>query len=308
MADERNQVASFTPPEGVTVLHELGNGLLFVRADVTAVREQDINAQYMKPEMFKQLVENVKKRGSLESIPFLALTDKVEIVSGHHRYRAAREAGLQTIDALLDVSGLTRSQIASKQLAHNAISGESDIDTVKEIAKLISDVDDLLESYIANDVLQNEIDKAEKLIANLAPKVDFDWKTVSFLFLPHQVGDLSLLVEQVKGSQDFIGVAALEQFEDFAEALRRYSKFQDVKAIGAGIHAMIQAANAQMSAAGYEDNAEYVPASRVLGGAVVPADTAMLVKDAIKAETKKSGLDPWSVLRQWAEKSLGNGG
>ena len=102
-------------------LADLGSGLIIARVKVADVREQDINARIMKPEMMKQLTDNIRKRGQLESLPYCALTDKIEIISGHHRFRAAREAGMKEVIVILDISGLNRSQIAAKQIPHNAI-------------------------------------------------------------------------------------------------------------------------------------------------------------------------------------------
>lgn len=73
--------------------------------------------------------------------------------------------------------------MAAKQLAHNAISGFDDQSTLKEIAKMIDDVDDMLESYIGKDIIGEPMAELEKL---LSPKVEFDWKNVTFTFLPHQ--------------------------------------------------------------------------------------------------------------------------
>ena len=58
----------------------------------------------MKNEMQRQLTDNIKKRGQLESLPFCALTQnetRIEIISGHHRIRSAKEA-LKEPDAELD--------------------------------------------------------------------------------------------------------------------------------------------------------------------------------------------------------------
>lgn len=78
------------------------------RVDPSSLREQDLNARTMPREKFNQLVENVKRRGQLEELPYCAETEKgIEIVSGHHRVRAAKNAGLETIPVLLDRSGLS---------------------------------------------------------------------------------------------------------------------------------------------------------------------------------------------------------
>lgn len=69
------------------VYHELNNK---ERVPAECIREQDINARIMKNEMQRQLTDNIKKRGQLESLPFCALTEdgnRIEIISGHHRIR-----------------------------------------------------------------------------------------------------------------------------------------------------------------------------------------------------------------------------
>jgi hypothetical protein len=244
------------------------------------VREQDINARVMKTEMFKQLVDNIKKRGQLESLPLCALTDKIEIISGHHRVRAAREAGMNEIIIILDVSGLNRSQVAAKQLAHNAISGFDDQDTLKEIAKLISDVDDMLESFIGKDVLGEPMAELEKL---LAPKVEFDWKNITFSFLPHQVNDLQKLISTLELSDpEFVGVASLDAHASFIDALVKYQKFANVKNIGSAIHAMIRATEQIYEDVGFDGSEEWVQLGTIFGNAAVPKESAEVMKQALK--------------------------
>lgn len=140
---------------------------------------------------FNQLVANIEKRGTLEQLPYCVLTDRgVEIVSGHRRTRAARAAGLDHINVLLDRTELTRSSIAAKQLAHNAIEGTDDEDMLRRIADIITDVDDMLESAIDKEYFDAVQEKARQMPV---PQVDFDWKTVQLTFLDHQVCDLNRL-------------------------------------------------------------------------------------------------------------------
>ena len=77
---------------------ELGHGLIVAKVPFTSLREQDINARIMKNEMQKQLTDNIRKRGQLESMPFCALIDgKIEIISGHHRIRSAKDSGVKRL-------------------------------------------------------------------------------------------------------------------------------------------------------------------------------------------------------------------
>lgn len=201
---------------------DMGSGLVIAKVKLTDFREQDINARIMKTEMQKQLTDNIKKRGQLESLPFCALIDgKIEIISGHHRIRSAKDSGVLTeLFVILDTTGLRRSQVAAKQLAHNAISGFDDQSTLKEIAKMIDDVDDMLESYIGKDIIGEPMAELEKL---LSPKVEFDWKNVTFTFLPHQLRDLDQLVKVLGSlSPDMLGVADIDQHEEFIETITKY--------------------------------------------------------------------------------------
>lgn len=261
-------------------LADIGSGLIIAKVKITDIREQDINARIMKTEMMKQLTDNIKKRGQLESLPFCVLTDKIEIISGHHRCRAAREAGMKEIVVILDVSGLTRSQIAAKQLAHNAISGFDDNDVLKEIAKLITDVDDMLESYIGKDILEEPMAEIDKL---LSPTVSFDWKNVVFMFLPHQISDLDKLIKAVESQHpDFIGAAGIDQYKDLMETLSKYQGFSNIKNVGAAIHAMIKNTEQMLDDVGYSDDTEWVPLTNIFGGAAIPKESANVIQEAIK--------------------------
>ncbi len=115
---------------------ELGGGLELRFVHVDVLLEQDVNARTMTPDMFQRLQETVGRDQRLESLPFCAETAKgVEIVSGHHRVRAARAAQVSTIPVIVDVTGLTPSQIKAKQLAHNAIAGYDDPDALARLLR-----------------------------------------------------------------------------------------------------------------------------------------------------------------------------
>ena len=77
------------------VIYDMGSGLVIAKVPIDKLKEQDINARIMKNEMQDQLTANIAKRGQLESLPLLVNVDGViEIISGHHRIKSARAAGL----------------------------------------------------------------------------------------------------------------------------------------------------------------------------------------------------------------------
>lgn len=213
-------------------IRQLPAGLEPVAISIDDLREQDINAHMMEPRMFDQLVANIKKRGSLESLPYCAQPNGVgpiEIVSGHHRVRAAKASGLKTIHVLLDRALKTRSLIVSKQLAHNALVGTDDKDVIKQLLKRIDTPDDLLATGLPQELLgQTESDA----IQLFTPTIDMKWKTVSFAFLPHQLENLEKLFDSMDESQDLVVAALEEQWTVFLAAVSKVGRIKKVLAGG----------------------------------------------------------------------------
>lgn len=218
------------PLDSLTEIHDLGNGMKLYRAGLTKLREQNVNARMMGTAEHAQLVNNIKKRGLLESVPYCVIVDDVvEIVSGHHRIRAAREAGLKDCIVLVDESKLTRSQVTSKQLAHNRLVGFDDADTLAALYESLLTIDERLESGLASDMEHAdtlELDRA------LAPTMDMDWKIVTFIFLPHQLSNLEALIDAIPPS-DALPVGNVEQFDAFAKAVVKYARLKN--AVNAGM-------------------------------------------------------------------------
>lgn len=290
MAEEQNK--------GYELIYDMGSGLQIVKVLIDQVKEQDINARIMKNEMQDQLTANIKKRGQLESLPFLVMNDgKIEIISGHHRIKSARAAGLKEIVAIMDVSGLNRSQIASKQLAHNAIAGFDDESVLREICKMIDDVDDMLESYIGKDIMEEPLEQYEKLIS---PAVHFDFKNITFTFLPHQVKDMDTLLRNIEtASPEIVGVAVYEQCKAFVETLSKYQKFTDIRNMGAAIHSMIQAATEKMDDVGYDGSEEWTYLAKLFGSNAVPAESGNVIQQAIKKAEKEGTVtskNRWQLI------------
>lgn len=262
---------------------DMGSGLIIARVRVECIREQDINARIMKNEMQRQLTDNIKKRGQLESLPFCALTEegtRIEIISGHHRIRSGKDAGIKEFFVILDISGLNRSKVVAKQIAHNAISGFDDQSTLKELAKMIEDVDDMIESYAGKDILAEPEAELEKY---LSPTIEFDWKNITFTFLPHQIKDMTKLIDALDTTKpDFLGVADIEQHKPFLETLSKYQQFSNVKNTGAAIHAMIKGTEQMFEDIGYSGNGEWEQLTSIFGSSAVPAEAAGVIKEAVK--------------------------
>jgi hypothetical protein len=275
---------------------------------IETVKEQDKNAQMMNPVMFNQLADNIKKRGALESLPLCALVDGViEIVSGHNRIRAARSAGITRIPVLIDTTGLSRSAIAAKQLAHNFLTGFSDKDTIAEIAKLITEVDDMIESYLEKSQIEvKDIDTG----ALINPAMNIEWKEVSFLFLSAQFDTFKELVSAL-GKKDMVCVAEMEKFKPFIDALGKYQKYSDIHSVGMAIDLLTKKALEEVTGAEYEDTGEWQAiASCIGGGGSIPKEQAAVLKNAIDDMVKAGVIDKkkrWQGLVKMADYYLKRG-
>lgn len=279
---------------------DMGSGLIIARVPIECIREQDINARIMKNEMQRQLTDNIKKRGQLESLPFCALTEKntkIEIISGHHRIRSGRDAGLKDFFVILDISGLNRSKIVAKQIAHNAISGFDDPSTLKELAKMLEDVDDMIESYAGKEILAEPVAELEKY---LSPSIEFDWKNIVFTFLPHQMDNLQKLVDILEDLKpDFIGIANIEQHKPLLETLAKYQQFANVKNMGAAIYAMMKCTEEMLDNIGYTEGSEWVQLTGLFGSSAVPVEAAEIIKQAIKKAEKEGTItskNRWQLI------------
>jgi hypothetical protein len=223
----------------ITELLDLESGLKIAKIGLGALIEQDLNARVMSREKFNnQLTNNIKNRGTLESLPYCAKTEKgIEIISGHHRIRAARQAHLPYTFVLLDTNNLTRDEITAKQLAHNSINGVDDKEILAQLFKSITDLNAQIESAI--DPKDIEIKLPDKIEM---PEIDIgmDFKHISFFFLPSQLQDFKEVIESVAGDEVMVGVSDYAQFQAFKEAVNKAQKIEDIRSVGTALARMCE--------------------------------------------------------------------
>ena len=226
---------------------DIGDGIAVVVVQASHLREQDINAQQMDPTKFARLVENIRQRGALESLPYCHQPNgegPISIVSGHHRAKAAREAGLTEFPVLLDTKEMPRSLIRAKQIAHNQLSGTSDEEILRRMIDEIENTEDLLLTGLDVDLLPPVDGDSPTL--NL-PHLEFDWREVSLMFLPEQLERLGELAGRLPSHPHLVGVAALQQFAPFSQAVVEYSKMVNVKNLAMAIDMLTRIALQQLA-------------------------------------------------------------
>jgi hypothetical protein len=291
-------------PEPTRVL-ELGNGLELWKVHPSSLREQDVNARSMPKAMFERLAQTIARDKRLESLPLCAKTERgLEIVSGHHRNRAATAAGISEVFVLVDVTGLTRSQIAAKQLAHNAIEGQDNEQLLAEIYRQIEDAESKLEAFI-DQKLDVELPKVK--IEGLDIEIDF--KTVLLIFLPRVKERLDKAIEYLRSSGqrlDGVYIAADSDYTPLEKTVRRINEEYDVRVVADILGKM---ADLALEASGVSvEGPERVHLKDIFGTAWLPEEAASVVRDAV-AKMVKTGdigqVNRWQALEYWAAEYLG---
>ena len=151
----------------------------------------------------------------------------------------------------------------------------------------IDDVDDMIESFVGKEIMEEPLEQYDKM---LSPAVQFDFKNVTFTFLPHQVKDMDALVKDLESkAPDIVGVASYEQCKGFVETLSKYQKFTDIRNVGAAIHSMIENAAQKMDDCGFTEEGEWTYLAKLFGSNAVPGESASVIQQAIK-KAEKEGI------------------
>jgi ParB-like chromosome segregation protein Spo0J len=283
---------------------ELGNGLELWKVHPSTLREQDVNARAMSKPMFERLAQTIARDKRLESLPLCAKTERgLEIISGHHRVRAATAAGISEMFVLVDVTGLTRSQIAAKQLAHNAIEGQDNEQLLAEIYRQIEDVESKLEAFV-DAKLDIELPKVK--IEGLDVEIDF--KTVLLIFLPRVKERMDRALEYLRSSGqrlDGVYIAADSDYAPLEKAVRKIHEEYDVRVVADIIGKM---ADLALEASGVSvEGPERVHLKDLFGSTWIPKEAASVVRDAITKMLKAGDIgqtNRWQALEFWAAEYL----
>lgn len=209
---------------------------------------QDKNARYFDISKFKQLVSNIQKDGALESVPLLYGSEeldkigKYEIISGHHRIEAAAEAGIKYIIAFVR-RDITRDELVSKQLSHNALVGKDDQAILKELFDSIHDIDLKMATG-----LQDEIAKVSYESLNFRVGT---FKTLILAFSPADLESYDEIaerfVEEIAITDDTeIRVASMDDYDNFIKAIQKVKKIENIKNNSVAIHRLATLASIKL--------------------------------------------------------------
>ncbi len=114
----------------------------------------DKNARYMPHEMFKNLVENIKRDNGLSSVPFCWFDGNTyHVLSGNHRVKAAQAAGLTHILILYDDRPLADANLAFLSEARLDFRVLTFLFLPEEVEGLKSSFQRAAETLVADEVL-----------------------------------------------------------------------------------------------------------------------------------------------------------
>lgn len=275
----------------------------------------DKNARYMTNEMFRNLVDNIKKDGGLSSVPLCWKHDgKYRVLSGNHRCQAAMEAGITEVLVLYTDKDLSKQEQIAIELSHNAIDGKDDMAILKELWDEIDDVS--LKYYAGLD--DKTLEEMEKTAISALAEVKLDYKSLTFLFLPNELEKLDEAFAHAiehGGIQDVVYVNRIQEFQKLLEAQSKVQASYDVKNSATSLMIILDIfkKHEEDLYAGYaneDDGLKHkgnVPLSSVFGKDYVPAETAVALKKAVEKMTEKgkiNGKQKTDFLKVMAEAYL----
>jgi hypothetical protein len=276
---------------------ELGNGLELWKVHPSTLREQDVNARSMPKAMFERLAQTIARDKRLESLPLCAKTERgLEIISGHHRVRAATAAGISEMFVLVDVTGLTRSEIFAKQLSHNSIQGQDNEQLLAKIYRQIEGAESKLEAFIDAKL---DVEVPHVKIEGLDVEIDF--KTVLLIFLPRVKERLDRAIEYLRSSGqrlDGVYIAADSDYSPIERAVRRINEEYDVRVVADILGKMADLA-LQASGVSVEDP-ERVHLKDIFGTSWVPKEAAAIIQQAVENMQKAGDIGQRNKW-QWLE-------
>lgn len=290
---------------------QVGDDLYVMILRIAELKEADVNAQVLQPRHFDRLTSNIRNRGQVTSLPYISWPNRegpARICSGHHRVRAARNAGLTEIPVLVDTRPMTHSEFTAQQIAHNELHGTPDTNVLAQLVRMIDDVDDLLATGLDEKTL-NKLGDVEATALG-TPHAAFDWKVFTCLFLPHQMETLKDALDSIDRKSEVLGIAPREDFEEFSKQVIEYGRMANIRSLGAVVSSIIAIARREVDLAdqdGVQPDPSWVRTAELVGGAM-PEDAAKVVRQAVAKVLADGGISadqPWRALELLAAEFLG---
>jgi hypothetical protein len=144
-------------------------------------------------------------------------------VSGNHRTKAAKEAGVEQIIVMIPDREITKDREKAIALSHNAIDGEDDPLLLKKMYEEIEELDEKLYAGIDMDKTKQILGKVE--LDNFSG-IRIDYVPVNLLFLPEEIGLIESVLEDVEQMfwRDETFVLKMKDYEKFLKIISQTAK------------------------------------------------------------------------------------
>jgi hypothetical protein len=107
-----------------------------VTVPLSAIDDATTNPNQMEPERFELLVASIRRLGFWQPILLRPPKEgRYETIDGHHRARAAREAGMTDVPAVVVPSDVSDADARALMLGMNRLRGELNLATVGDIMR-----------------------------------------------------------------------------------------------------------------------------------------------------------------------------
>jgi len=281
-----------------------------VRRDPRGLTRLPVNARFLRKEEYDRLVENIRRDGCLTSVPLVYSGGEYDdgrelILSGNHRCDAATDAGLAEVDVMLIEEHLSPQQLVAIQLSHNAIAGEDDPATLKQLYDQIDDVD--WRAYSGLD------DQDLALLAEVSPEglseANLDFATVSLVFLPPELEAARAAFDASRFGADETWLAARADYAQTLDTLASTHAAHKVGNVATALHIILTIVENHLDdlQAGYTTpdgealHTGHVGLETVLGARTLPAPAAVTLNKAITAAQQRGEVDHgWQLLERLA--------
>lgn len=283
-----------------------------LRVECVALAELELlerNARYMRHEQFVRLVENIRRDGALTSVPFAwrQRDGRYLVLSGNHRVKAALEAGVEEAWVMLCDDPMPKDRRVALQLAHNAIAGDDDPATLKDLYEGLEGVDWRIYAGLDDRILE----LLDQISDSTLGEATLDFQNISLVMLPaerERVEKAWAKARVAVAGADAVWLARIDESAKLLDALDSAAQSYGVSnvAVSLGLVLDVFERHIRDLRDGYLDEdgeaqprsgkALWVPIATVVGHNI-PAGAAVTLNRAIvRMIERDQAAHPWQAL------------
>ena len=205
----------------------------------------DKNAHYMSKRVYDQLVANIKRDTNLSSLPFCWRRPDGQLValSGNHRTQAAAAAGVPLILTLYTDVDLSRAQQRAIQLSHNALVGQDNPSTLRELWQEV----DALELKVYSGLDEHLLETMEPINVARINEAALRFEELTLLFMASEIDRIKDVLARLGAQSKPRFAAKYEDFDRFFEALLSFKEATGIVNTATAFMALIELAEAYIA-------------------------------------------------------------